>query len=93
MSRSLKKGPFIAPHLLKKVQAGKAGDQISEQDRLAELLRDQARDPGGANVKSDVANEFVHGEAVRQKKRRLATAQIADRFRVIGALENGSTGG
>lgn len=33
MSRSLKKGPFIAPHLLKKVQAGKAGDQIKTWSR------------------------------------------------------------
>ena len=47
---------------------GKAGDQISEQDRLAELLRDQAENPGGADAKRDVANEFVHGEEVRRKK-------------------------
>ena len=47
---------------------GKAGDQISEQDRLAELLRDQAENPGGADAKRDVANEFARGEEVRRKK-------------------------
>ena len=33
MSRSLKKGPFIDPNLLKKVQNGKAGDQIKTWSR------------------------------------------------------------
>jgi small subunit ribosomal protein S19 len=33
MSRSLKKGPFIDPNLLKKVQAGKPGDQIKTWSR------------------------------------------------------------
>jgi small subunit ribosomal protein S19 len=33
MSRSLKKGPFIADHLLKKVLAAKPGDQITTWSR------------------------------------------------------------
>ena len=33
MSRSLKKGPFIASSLLKKVQAGKPGDKIKTWSR------------------------------------------------------------
>ncbi len=33
MSRSLKKGPFIEPSLLKKVQNGKRGDQIKTWSR------------------------------------------------------------
>lgn len=33
MSRSLKKGPFIEPSLLKKVQAAKQGDQIKTWSR------------------------------------------------------------
>lgn len=33
MSRSLKKGPFIDPNLLKKVAAGKPGDQIKTWSR------------------------------------------------------------
>jgi small subunit ribosomal protein S19 len=33
MSRSLKKGPFIDPNLLRKVQAGKRGDQIKTWSR------------------------------------------------------------
>src|SRR5438477_5931370 len=33
MSRSLKKGPFIDPSLLKKIAAGKPGDQIKTWSR------------------------------------------------------------
>ena len=33
MSRSLKKGPYIDPRLLKKVQAGKPGDKIKTWSR------------------------------------------------------------
>ena len=33
MSRSLKKGPYIDPRLLKKVQAGKPGDRIKTWSR------------------------------------------------------------
>ena len=33
MSRSLKKGPYIDPKLLKKVMAGKAGDKIKTWSR------------------------------------------------------------
>lgn len=40
MSRSLKKGPFIDPNLLKKVQAGKAG-----KDQIKTWSRDSAISP------------------------------------------------
>lgn len=37
MSRSLKKGPFIDPNLLKKVQAGKPGDKIKTWSRSSAI--------------------------------------------------------
>lgn len=37
MSRSLKKGPFIAEHLQKKVQAGKPGDKIKTWSRSSAI--------------------------------------------------------
>lgn len=37
MSRSLKKGPFIDPRLLKKVQAAKQGDQIKTWSRSSAI--------------------------------------------------------
>ena len=44
---------------------GEAGDEIGEEDRLPELLRDQPEQPGGGDAESNVANEFVH-ESVKE---------------------------
>ena len=52
---------------------GEAGDEIGEQDRLPELLRDQPEQPGGGDAESNIANEFVH-EAVRKAMLREQTA-------------------
>ena len=44
---------------------GEAADEIGEEDRLPELLRDQPEQPGGGDAESNVANEFVH-ESVKE---------------------------